>query len=90
MPCASKSPDLVQLLLTDDLWCLPRETDSGNDPQLAEGTPIRDLWRGEDYGELGFAWHFVAEVDGDRAWRAYETMLDAGDAFPVTIVRGSR
>ena len=51
------------LNLMQSLYCLPRPGDT-DDPLLAAGTPVRDLWRGDDYGELGFSWRFLATFDG--------------------------
>jgi len=40
------------LLLTVPLYCLPA-TPGAEDQLPPEGTPIRDLWRGEDHGDFG-------------------------------------
>lgn len=72
------------LELCRPLHCVPRPSDT-DDPLLPEGTPIRDLWRGDDYAELGFSWRFLATLDGGATWEVFETMWDAEEAFPVEL-----
>ncbi len=72
------------LLLAVDIYCLPR-WEGEDDPHLPEGTPIRDLWRGENYGELGWSWRFQASLDGGETWVAFETQWNGEEPFPVMI-----
>ncbi len=68
--------------LTQSLWCLPK--DGSEDFLLPAGTLIRDLWRGEDCGDLGFSWRFLASLDGGATWSARQTIWDEGEgSFPV-------
>jgi len=78
-------PDLT---LTAPLWCLPDEP-GGEDRLLPAGSLIRDLWRGEDHGELGHGWRFAASFDGGATWQHYETQWDDSEGpFPVALVDG--
>ncbi len=80
--------DENDLILTLPLYCLPKPGDTDG-PLLPAGTPIRDLWRGEDHGELGSSWRFVASRDGGESWEAYETMWDDERGLPVRLLGGA-
>ncbi len=77
------------MTLSRPLYCLPTDR-AGNDPRLPEGTPVRDVWRGDDYGPLGESWRFLASIDGGKTWGAYQTMLDQQDSFPIALGGSTR
>lgn len=70
---AVEAPVSPVLVLAEPLHCLPRSDDL-DDPLLPDGTPIRDLWRGSNYDELGFSWRFFARADSGKTWKAFETI----------------
>ena len=70
--------------LSQALYCLPTEQ-GGEDALLPEGALLRDLWRGEEHGGLGFSWRLSASMDGGATWAVFETMWDEGDWFPVEL-----
>ncbi len=66
------------LTLTQPVCCIPRAGDA-DDPLLPEGTLIRGLWRGEDYGQFGVSWRFLASLDRGELWEVFETMWDQAE-----------
>lgn len=51
-----------------------RDTEFKGDATIAFGHgSASDLWRGDDYGELGTSWRFKASLDDGETWVAYET-----------------
>ena len=72
------------LILTGPLYCLPKPG-ATDDPLLPADTLIRDLWRVDDYDDLGFSWRFLTSVDGGATWEVFDTMWDDGEPFPVEL-----